>query len=195
MSDGGLALTRANRTAGLAVVAAALALCGVSLAAWARWSATHAVEGARRDTAALADRVGGLLQTAVSTARLRAEGLARGAHMVTAPLGLLSAPSLAVRTALLPSGGGALWAGRLALLLAFVTALWTFVEHRRRRDARDMAPLDDAVTARRETYFMDESAPTQPMEAMRTIKEKTRAGGGHPLALAWNESIPTPITR
>src|SRR5712671_4106502 len=76
MSDGGLGLVRANRTAGLAVVAAALGLCGVSLAAWARWSAAHVIDSARRDTTALADRVGGLLQTAVSAARLRAEGLA-----------------------------------------------------------------------------------------------------------------------
>ncbi|MDB4966451.1 MAG: masK16 [Myxococcales bacterium] len=322
-------MARANHTAGLAVGAAALALCGVSLAAWARWSASHVVDSARTDAAALADRVAGLLQTAVATARLRAEELAEtptvrgavetdaaavremaraegfvftpgahetielfqlrrghaplslmrvpegarplslahpeetrievrdgaltvmaaaavdplyahgalkgsvavatrldlaplaqslaasgvvaeligldapplplsaeapaaGARVVNAPLALASAPSLAVRAAVRAGGGGALWAGRVALVAAFAMALWTFVEHRRRRE---LPNLDDAVTSRQETLPTDDdSAPTHRMEPLITSREKLRRDGG-PLSLAWSQPMPTPITQ
>lgn len=65
-----------SRTALLAVVAAALALGGLSLAAWARWSAHHLVEDTRADAASAAEQLAGILQTAVSTARLRASAIA-----------------------------------------------------------------------------------------------------------------------
>ena len=69
-------MVRDSRTARLAVVAAALALSGFLLAAWARGSATYTVDGARAETEAAAQRLGSLLSTAIVTARARAEGLA-----------------------------------------------------------------------------------------------------------------------
>ena len=67
---------RDRKTAPLAVTAAALALVGLSLAAWARWSAAGVVDGARAEATVVADRLGGLLSTAIATARVRGEGLA-----------------------------------------------------------------------------------------------------------------------
>ena len=67
---------RDTRSAKLAVAAAALALAGISLAAWARWSAAGVVDGARGEASAVADRLGALVSTAISTARVRGEGLA-----------------------------------------------------------------------------------------------------------------------
>lgn len=71
-----MSLTRNRRTASLAVIAAALTLAGVVLAAAARWSAARVVDGARAEAAAAAERLGAVTSTALSTARLRAEGLA-----------------------------------------------------------------------------------------------------------------------
>lgn len=67
---------RHRRTARLAVAAAALALGGVVLAAWARFSALHAADSAAAEATAEATRLGELLQTAVTTTRMRAAGLA-----------------------------------------------------------------------------------------------------------------------
>ena len=69
-------MTRESTAPKLAVAAAALALCGLSLAAWARWSATSVVDSARSETTTAAQRLGALLSTAIATARERAEGLA-----------------------------------------------------------------------------------------------------------------------
>ncbi|MCU1278723.1 MAG: hypothetical protein JWM53_2269, partial [bacterium] len=69
-------LARNSQTARLAVTAAALALAGLTLAAWARWSASTAVDGTRAEAAVAAERLGGVLSTAIATARWRAEGLA-----------------------------------------------------------------------------------------------------------------------
>jgi hypothetical protein len=69
-------LANHSRTATLAVTAAALALAGLVLAAWARWSAAGAIDGARTEASVAAERLGGLLSTAIATARVRAEGLA-----------------------------------------------------------------------------------------------------------------------
>jgi hypothetical protein len=65
-----------SRTADLAVLAAALALVGVTLAAWARWSAARAAEEARVEAVTTAERLEGLLHSALATARLRVEELA-----------------------------------------------------------------------------------------------------------------------
>ncbi|HEX6836498.1 MAG TPA: hypothetical protein VF334_07980, partial [Polyangia bacterium] len=67
---------RDSKTAPLAVTAAALALVGLSLAAWARWSAAGVVDRARAEATLVADRLGALLSTAIATARVRGEGLA-----------------------------------------------------------------------------------------------------------------------
>ncbi|MGZ3426766.1 MAG: hypothetical protein ACXVCV_08970, partial [Polyangia bacterium] len=69
-------MAQPTRTAKLAVTAAALALAGLTLAALARWSAAGVVDGARAEASAMAERLGGLLSTAIATARVRAEGLA-----------------------------------------------------------------------------------------------------------------------
>ncbi|MCA1665717.1 MAG: hypothetical protein LC659_15855, partial [Myxococcales bacterium] len=69
-------MTRRSTAPKLAVAAAALALCGLSLAAWARWSAASLVDSARSETTAAAQRLAGLLSTAITAARERAEGLA-----------------------------------------------------------------------------------------------------------------------
>ena len=69
-------MARDSRTAQLAVTAAALALSGLTLAAWARWSASEAADGARAEAMVAAERLGGLLSTAIATTRVRAEGLA-----------------------------------------------------------------------------------------------------------------------
>jgi hypothetical protein len=69
-------MTSGGRIAKLAIIAAALALSGLTLAAWARWSAAGVVAGARGETTVAAQRLGQLLSAAIATARLRAEGLA-----------------------------------------------------------------------------------------------------------------------
>ncbi|MGZ3405734.1 MAG: hypothetical protein ACXVAN_04770, partial [Polyangia bacterium] len=64
-------MAQPTRTAKLAVTAAALALAGLTLAALARWSAAGVVDGARAEASAMAERLGGLLSTAIATARVR----------------------------------------------------------------------------------------------------------------------------
>lgn len=334
---------RGAKTAALAVTAAALALAGLSLAAWARWSAGGLVDGTRSEAATVADRVGALVSTAIATARVRAEGLAAmptvraaietdvatvrdmaraegfvftpaahevieifqiaphrrplsllrapetsrtlaiaranevrvdedggalvvtvaapsqplyahgalrgavavatridltpltaslrasgigadllgvgepvaltphhagdGAHTVTVPVPLGNVPAdgappqLTLRASVRPAGGGALLAGRVLLVAAFLAALLTFVAHR----ARPMPTLDDAPTARRDTrtprelyagaeVTMQPNAPRLAMEPMPTAREK-RGAESNRLVLAWSASMPTPITR
>jgi protein tyrosine kinase len=65
-----------SRTAGLAVTAAALALSGVALAAWARWSAAHLIDETHAEATAVAARLGGLVSTTIDKTRLRAQRLA-----------------------------------------------------------------------------------------------------------------------
>jgi serine/threonine-protein kinase len=65
-----------SRTAKWAVAAAALALGGVVLASVARSSGNGAVDTARAETVAQAERLGAALSAAAATARVRAEGLA-----------------------------------------------------------------------------------------------------------------------
>jgi len=68
--------TRDSRTARLAVSAAALALAGLVLAAWARWSAGSVIDEARVEAMTHAERIGALIGATVAAARARAEGLA-----------------------------------------------------------------------------------------------------------------------
>ncbi len=67
---------RDARTARLAVAAAALALAGLVLAAWARWSAAGVVDEARVEATAAAERLAALVTTATTATRTRAEELA-----------------------------------------------------------------------------------------------------------------------
>lgn len=334
-------MTRESTAPKLAVAAAALALCGLSLAAWARWSAASVVDGARNETTAAAQRLGTLLSTAIAAAHERAEGLAAmplvrgavetdvatvrdmaraegfvftpapheiieifqvaprkrplsllrapetsatlaiaranevrvdeegGALMVTvavpsaplyvhgalqgavavakridlqpltnalAPTGMSAellgagepvaltmarpadgaralvvpvplgdvpadgaAPKLRLRTSVNAGGGGALWAGRLMLVAAFLAALLTFAAHRAARAlprpaamaaSMPMPTMDEAPTARRDT-----NAPRMLLDPLPTAKEKRNDGNGNHLVLAWNASGPTPITQ
>src|SRR3954468_8648963 len=69
---------RRRHTAQLAVIAAALALAGLSLVTTARWQDNRAVDDGRVQTQAVdaAERLGNILEGALDTARVRAEGLA-----------------------------------------------------------------------------------------------------------------------
>ncbi|HEX8952031.1 MAG TPA: serine/threonine-protein kinase, partial [Polyangia bacterium] len=136
-----------------------------------------------------------------------------GARMVTVPvpLGDLpgdgAAPTLVLRATVRPGGGGALWAGRVLLVAAFLAALLTFAAHR----ARPMPSLDDAPTAPRDTRttphalaygaaLRDAPQPNAPrllLEPLPTAKEKRGdpRGDGNRLVLAWSATMPTPITQ
>src|SRR4051794_39639458 len=79
MTMGQSALAQRRRlTAQLAVIAAALALAGLSLVTTARWQDNRAVDDGRVQTQAVdaAERLGNILEGALDTARVRAEGLA-----------------------------------------------------------------------------------------------------------------------
>ena len=67
---------RDARTARMAVAAAVLALGGLVLAAWARWSTAGVVEEARVVVVAAAERLAATVTAATAAARARAEELA-----------------------------------------------------------------------------------------------------------------------
>lgn len=69
-------MSRRSRTADYAVLAAALALAGVTLAAWARWTAARAADAAQEEAAATAERLGELVRNALAAARMRVDALA-----------------------------------------------------------------------------------------------------------------------
>ena len=72
-------MARDSKTARLAVTAAALALGGLVLAAWARWSASGTVDGAEAALTAASQRLGALVTDAIASSRTRADALAASA--------------------------------------------------------------------------------------------------------------------
>lgn len=69
-------MARDSKTARFAVTAAALALSGLVLAAWARWSASGTVDAAETTLTAVSQRLGALVTEAIANSRTRAETLA-----------------------------------------------------------------------------------------------------------------------
>jgi hypothetical protein len=71
-------MARDSKTARLAVTAAALALGGLVLAAWARWSASEVLDAGQASAVAAAQRIGTSVTSAINGSRARAQRLAAG---------------------------------------------------------------------------------------------------------------------